>query len=92
MSEDLALQYWLADGWLAEDFESKGLIYRLGVKYKTELASLVENALAEFAKGDYKTKNNTEQMRKCSQCGKSFHGRADQGTCSSKCRMAKSRS
>lgn len=45
-----------------------------------------------FAKSDgYKNKNNTEKMKTCSQCGTKFHGRADQSTCSTKCRVAKHR-
>lgn len=56
--------------------------------YKEQLALRISVALA---KGDYKTKNNTEKIKTCSQCKKNFHGREDQDTCGPKCRMAKSR-
>lgn len=54
---------------------------------------LAQKMAVTLAKADgYANKNNTEKMRTCSQCGDGFHGRADQDTCSTKCRMAKSRS
>lgn len=55
---------------------------------KQELADRVELAV----KDNYKTKRNTEKKRSCAICDKSFVGRADQGTCSDKCRQRKSRS
>lgn len=55
-------------------------------RFKIELAARVE----AFAKGDYKTKNNTEKRKKCVQCKGGFVGRADQQTCSDKCRKNKS--
>lgn len=51
----------------------------------------LKSTVDEFAKGDYKTKNNTEKRKKCSQCGKGFIGRSDQSTCSGACRVAKHR-
>lgn len=57
--------------------------------FKEQLAAKVSVTLAK-ADG-YKSKNNTEKMKTCSQCGDGFHGRADQDTCGSACRMAKSR-
>lgn len=62
---------------------------RSKVEFKKSLAERV-SGLLEFAKGDYKTKNNTEKRRKCVQCKEGFVGRADQQTCSDKCRKNKS--
>lgn len=54
---------------------------------KQELAARVELAVAD----GYKTKTETQERRKCSECDKGYLGQKNSSTCSEKCRKRKSR-
>lgn len=65
---------------------------------KEALAARVEdiyNSVTELARGkddSLKTKDQKQERRKCSQCGKSYLGQKNSDTCGPACRMKKSRS
>lgn len=60
---------------------------------KQELAARVD-AITELARGvddSLKTKDQKQQRKKCSECGKSYLGQANSSTCGGTCRSRKSR-
>jgi hypothetical protein len=54
---------------------------------KKELSARVELAIAD----GYKTKQEKQKRKTCSECGKGFLGQDGASTCGPKCRMRKSR-
>lgn len=56
---------------------------------REELVARVELAAAEDLKDSKKDQH--QQRRKCSECGKSYLGQKNSSTCGDKCRQRKSR-
>lgn len=58
---------------------------------KQELANRVEECFARGRDDSLKTKDQKQNRRKCSECGKSYLGQANSSTCGDACRQRKSR-
>ena len=64
---------------------------------KKELSARVEKSVAKFNDNSfaiadgYKTKQEKQKRKTCSECGKGFLGQDGASTCGPKCRMRKSR-
>lgn len=56
-------------------------------KRRNELVARVELAVSD----NYKTKKETQERMKCSECGKGYLGQKNSSTCGPTCRKRKSR-
>lgn len=58
---------------------------------REEIRQELENRVTLAIADGYKTKQEKQKRKKCSECGKGFLGQDGASTCGPKCRMRKSR-
>lgn len=58
---------------------------------REDLSNRVNETFARGRDDSLKTKDQKQERRKCSECGKSYLGQKNSSTCGDKCRQRKSR-